>query len=184
MMPRIEVGQFVSFTYNPPVPPPKREYKRVTTPVKQPDGSVKQVASMVRNTEPPPPPPDPNKQIFVMHPNWHNKVHGIDIKGLTPAEQQVLHAMMDPKVKAAVDAGQWPVDGAPPYALLRDILRRTDPTELIKNPMGFYNQLIKPFISGKDVYRQYHTQYMSGLRVIAETKVQGQVTNPRPLFHR
>jgi len=87
-------------------------------------------------------------------------------------------------VKAAVDAGQWPVEGAPPYPLLRDILRRCDPTELIKSPIAFYQQLIKPFIRGKDVYRQYHPQFISNVHVVQETKVVGHITNPAPLFKK
>ena len=159
---RFEAGQFITFTYNPPaktLPPP-------------------------RPGQPPPPVSDKNKEVFVLHPNWHNKIHAIDLKRLTPAEGQVLRAIMDPKTKAAVDAHQWPVEGVPPYPLIRDILSRMDPAELIKNPLAFYQRLVKPFIRDKDCYRQYWPQYVYGVRVVQESKVQGQVTNPKPLFHK
>lgn len=159
---RFEAGQFITFTYNPPpkaLPPPKPG-------------------------QPPPPVSDKNKEVLVLHPNWHNKIHAIDLKRLTPAEVQVLKAVMDPKVKASIDAGQWPVEGVPPYPLIRDILSRMDPVELIKNPLAFYQRLIKPFIRNKDCYRQYWPNYVYGVRVVQESKVQGQVTNPKPLFHK
>lgn len=162
MMPRIEAGQFVRFTYNAPAKPmPPR-----------------------RLGDPPPPAIDKSKEAFILHPNWHNKVQALDIKRITPAEQQVLHSIMDPKVKAAVDQGQWPVEGVPNYPLIRDILRRMDPKELIKNPVAFYQRFVKPFIMNKDCYRQYWPQYMYGLQVVQESQVVGKVTNPKPLFKK
>lgn len=183
MLPRFEAGQFVQFTYNPPPPPPRRQYRRTMTPQKQPDGSVRQVPALqvVKVAEPP---KDMSKEAFVLHPNWQGKVHAIDLGRVTPAEQQVLQAIMDPNVKMQVDQGVWPVQGVPPYPLIRDILSRMDPTELIKNPLAFYQRMVKPFIRSKDCYRQYWPQFIHGLKVIAESKVQGQLTNPKPLFHK
>lgn len=181
----IEAGQFISFSYNPPKPPPKRQYVRKAVQQRMPDGTVRSVPGPLQQVKPQPEPPkDPHKEVLVLHPNWQGRMHAIDLKRLTPAEAQTLRAIMDPKVKAAVDAGQWPVDGAPPYPLVRDILHRMDPVELIKNPIGFYQRLVKPFIRNKDVYRQYFPQYISGLQVIKESNVKGQVTNPKPLFHK
>jgi hypothetical protein len=156
---RFEAGQFITFTYNPPA----RDIR-------------------ARPGLQTPPASDRSKEILVLHPNWHGKVHGIDMKRLTPAEGQVLRAIMDPETKRQVDAGQWPVEGAPPYPLIRDILSRMEPVELIKNPVAFYQQLVKPFIRDKDCYRQYNPQYVFGVRVIEESRVQGQVTNPAPAF--
>lgn len=182
MNPRFEAGDFISFTYRPPAKPPKKPRPTVTY-VRQPDGTTKQVI-----TPPGPvvsePPSDPSKNIMVLHPNWHNKVHGVDLGRLTPAEVQVLKSVMDPKVKAAVDAGQWPVEGAPNYPLIRDILRRMDPAELITNPLAFYQRLIKPFINGKDCYRQYWPNHMYNARVLEESSAKGPVVNPKPLFHK
>jgi hypothetical protein len=183
MGPRIEPGSFVKFVYRPPPPPPKRVYVRKIVPQKQQDGSVKQVQAMVpqKIVEPV---KDQNKEAFILHPNWNGKVHAVDLGRITPAEIQVLHAVMDPNVKAQVDQGVWPIEGVPPYPLIRDILRRMDPAELIKNPLAFYQQMIKPFIRGKDSYRQYFPQHMFSLQVIAESHVQGAMTNPKPLFKK
>lgn len=177
---RFEAGQFITFTYRPPTKPPRQRYKQVQQ--LQPDGKMKTV--LVPTSEPPPPPSDPNKEVLVLHPSWHNKIHAIDLKRVTPAEEQVLRAVMDPKTKQAIDAGQWPVEGVPPYPLIRDILTRMDPVELIKNPLAFYQRLIKPFIRDKDCYRVYWPNYVYSVRVVQESKVQGQVTNPKPLFHK
>lgn len=183
MGPRMEPGQFVTFTYRPPAKPPKKAFVKKNVPIKQPDGTVKMVAQMVP-TAPPEPPSDPAKQAFILHPNWHNKVHALDLSRVTPAEIQVLQAIMDPNVKAQADAGTWPIEGVPNYPLIRDILRRMNPTELIKNPIAFYQSFVKPFIRDKDCYRQYWPQYMFSLQVMAESHVKGQMTNPKPLFKK
>lgn len=183
MGPRFQVGQFVSFTYRPPTKPPRNRLVQRTVPQRRADGTT---INVVKTFKEPvvEPPSDPSKQAFILHPNWHNKVHAVDLSRVTPAEIQVLHAVMDPNVKAQVDQGVWPIEGVPNYPLIRDILRRMDPVELIKNPLAFYQQLIKPFIRNKDCYRQYWPQYMFGLKVMAESHVQGQVTNPKPLFKK
>lgn len=183
MIPRLEPGAFVQFTYRPPPPPPRREYRRTVVPQKQPDGSVKQVAvtQAVKVAEPP---SNQSKEAFVLHPNWNGMVHAIDLGRITPAEIQVLQAVMDPNVKQQVDAGVWPVQGVPNYPLIRDILRRQNPVELIKNPVAFYQMLVKPFLRGKDAYRKYNPQYMFALKVMAESHVKGQLSNPKPLFHK
>ncbi len=178
MNPKFEAGSFVSFVYNPPAPPEKRAYVKM---VLGPAGKPQPVQVQPKKPEAP---KDHNKEILVLHPNWHNKIHGIDLKRITPAESQVLHSIMDPKVKSAVDAGQWPIDNVPNYPLIRDILRRLDPVELIKNPIALYQQLIKPFIRNKDCYRTYWPNYAFSLKVIKETNVQGHMTNPAPLFHK
>jgi hypothetical protein len=183
MLPRIEPGQFVQFTYKPPAPPPKREYRRTTVAARQTDGSVRQVPA-VQAVMVPPPVKDQSKSAFILHNNWQGKVHAIDLGRITPAEIQVLQSIMDPNVKAQADQGVWPIKGVPNYPLIRDILRRMDPTELIKNPIAFYQTMIKPFIRSKDCYRQYWPHYMFSLKVMAESHIKGQLTNPAPLFKK
>lgn len=180
---RFEAGQFITFSYNPPPPVPPKPRPARYVKRRLPDGRVVQELVPAKAAPPPPPPRDPAKEVFVLHPNWHGQLHALDLKRLTPAENQIVHAFMDPEVKAAVDAGQWPVPNAPPYPLLRDILRRTEPVELIKNPLSFYTQLVKPFIRQSDAYRKYNTAWVSNVRVVQESKVVGHVTNPKPLFH-
>lgn len=179
---RFQAGQFITFTYKPPAKPPKQPRPTVRY-VKQPDGTTKQIVEPAKPL-PPEPPSDPSKHVLVLHPNWNNKIHAVDMARITPAEQQVLQSIMDPKVKKAIDEGQWPVEGVPPYPLIRDILRRHDPVELIKNPLAFYQMLIKPFLRGKDAYRQYWPNYVYSVKVVQESHVHGAVTNPKPLFHK
>lgn len=182
---RFEAGQFITFTYNPPAKPVKRAYREQPPKVViGPDGVKRSVPQPAVRPEPVEAPHDPNKEILVLHPNWNNKVHGIDLKRITPAEQQVLRSIMDPKVKAQIDGGTWPAEGAPAYPLIRDILSRMDPAELIKNPLAFYQRLVKPFIRNKDCYRQFWPNYMYGVKVIQESHVQGSLINPKPLFRK
>ena len=156
---RFEAGQFITFTYNPPAKD-----------IRQRAGLQTQEVH------------DKAKSVLVLHPNWKGKVQALDMKRITPAEVQTLKAIMDPKVKAAIDGGEWPVRGCPPYPLIRDILTRLDPAELIKNPVAYYTQLVKPFIRNKDCYRTYWPDYVYGVKVVVESHVQGKVTNPVPAF--
>ena len=163
---RFEAGQFITFTYNPPA----RDLRKRS--------GLQTAASLSPQVH------DSSKEILVLHPNWRNKVHGIDLKRLTPAEGQVLRAIMDPKTKQAIDAGEWPVKGVPSYPLIRDILTRLDPVELIKSPLTFYQQLIKPFIRDKDCYRQYDPHYVFGVKVVLETHVMGPMINTAAQFKK
>jgi len=183
-IPRIEAGQFVKFNYRPPArPQPPQQPRRQVVQQRQPDGSVRTV-EVLQQPKPVKPPSNPMKDVFVLHPHWNNKVHGLDLARVTPAEQQVLKAIMDPKTAATVKQGHWPVEGVPNYPLIRDVCMRMDPTELIKNPLAFYQRFVKPFIRDKDCYRQYWPNYMYGLQVVKETQVKGPVMNPKPLFKK
>jgi hypothetical protein len=120
---------------------------------------------------------DPNKEVMVLHPNWNQQMHGIDLKRLTPAQVDVLRLIMDPKTKddpAALNK----------YPLVKDILNRMDPPEMIKNPIAFYSMMIKPFLNRADAYRRYWRSRMMNTQVIESSKVAGQVTNPAPLFKK
>lgn len=153
-------GQFIRFTYT---PPGARQRPKFGVPQ---------------------PPSDPHKEVMVLNPSWQNKMHGIDLKRVTPAEVQVLRAIMDPKNKQEFDrTGQLP-EGAPTYPLVMDVFRRMDPTQLVRNPMAFYSQFVKPFMRDKDAYRQYFHSFMSGIQVIKESQVRGAVFNPKPLFRK
>lgn len=112
------------------------------------------------------------KEIMVLHPNWNGKVHAIDLKRLTEAEREVLHAVMDPKQKGKTHR----------LPLVNDILRRMDPTELIRVPTSFYNQLVKQFLNNKDAYRTYHTSKMTGIQKIEASKTVTPVSGNKPLF--
>lgn len=117
---------------------------------------------------------DRYKEVFVLNPNWQNKVHGIDMKRLTLAEREVLVAVFDPKTKP----------GQHRLPIVNDVLRRMNPREEVKNPMSFYQKFVKVFLRNKDAYRIYEHPRMTGVTVVKESAVSGSVTNPKPLFHK
>jgi len=118
-----------------------------------------------------------NKEIMVLNPNWQNQVHGIDLKRLTPAQVDVLRLIMDPETKN--DPSKMNK-----YPLVADVMRRMEPTQMITNPVAFYSMFVKPFLRGVDAYRKYWPDYMYNLKVIEQSKVEGIVTNPKPLFRK
>lgn len=156
-----QAGQFITFNYTPPA----RDVKK--------QGGLQTIEIS-----------DKTKNVFVLNPLWNGHMHAIDLSNLSPAENNVLRAIMDEKVRDDVRAGKWPIEGIPNYPLIRDILKRLDPIELIKNPIGFYQRFVKPFIRQKDAYRKYNPNYISGVRVTEQTSVVGQVINPKPLFKK
>jgi hypothetical protein len=156
-----EAGQFITFNYTPPA----RDVK------KKAGLQVELIA-------------DRTKEVFVLNPLWQGQMHAIDLSKISPAEGSVLRAIMDQRVVNDVKSGRWPLEGVPDYPLIRDILKRMDPIELIKNPIGFYQRFVKPFLRNKDAYRKYFPSFISGVRVIERSSVVGQVVNPKPLFKR
>jgi hypothetical protein len=116
---------------------------------------------------------DPHKEVLVLHPNWQNKVHGIDLKRLSPAEREVLEAVLDPEQK----------DKPHRLPLVNDIRRKMDAIELIKNPMIFYTKFIKPFLRRTDAYRTYVPRLMTGITTVKDASIRtGKKPVERPLF--
>jgi hypothetical protein len=116
---------------------------------------------------------DRHKEVLVLHPHWQGKMHGIDLKRLTTAEREVLNAILDPETKKKPHR----------LPLVNDILRRMDPITEIRNPMTFYSRFVKVFLRNKDAYRTYYPTRMLNVTVVQQTHVQGNVFNPKPLFH-
>lgn len=114
------------------------------------------------------------KEILVLHPYWHNKVHGIDLKRLSPAERKVLEIVMDPKQNRRPSR----------IPLINNIMRRMDPALLVKNPVAFYAQFVKPFLNGKDAYRTYIPHNMSTVTIQKNVEIStGRPPPPeKPLF--
>lgn len=117
---------------------------------------------------------DKYKEVLVLNPKWMGKLHGIDLKRLTSAEREVLQAVFDPQWKQKPHR----------LPLVRDILKRMDPLEEVKNPLSFYNKFVRVFLRNKDAYRQYWPTRMSGVTLVKISSVKGSVFNPKPLFHR
>ncbi len=118
-------------------------------------GSIIRFSYYVPNTT------DPHKEVLVLHPNWQGHLHAIDLKRLTPAEREVLHAIMDPQTQR-------------PHRipLVNDVLQRMTPWEEIKNPTVFYSRFVKVFLRNKDAYRRYMPHRMTGIQVLQPTPVQ------------
>lgn len=155
-MPNFKAGQFIRFSYN------------------RPPQALDEASG------------DRHKEVFVLNPQWLGEMHGIDLKRLTVAEREVLAVIFDAR-KAQKIKGRIQLTNAvsPAIApLVQDILRRMDPTTEILNPMAFYQKFVKPFLRGKDAYRRYKPTQMQGITVSRRSSVMGQVTNPKPLFHK
>lgn len=115
------------------------------------------------------------KEVFVLNPMWEGKVHAIDLKRLTVAERYVIKTMMRPGAEKKVHR----------IPLINDILKRIDPPELVRNPIGFYNQFVKTFLKNKDAYRTYFPSLMTGIQVIDASEVKSAVPSAgesKPLF--
>lgn len=115
----------------------------------------------------------PQKEVLVLHPNWHNKIHGIDLKRLSPAERKVLEIVLDPKQK----------DTPSRIPLINNIRKRMDPIEEIQNPQTFYAKFVRPFLNGKDAYRQYIPHLMTGVTRTQKAQIStGKAPTEKPLF--
>lgn len=115
----------------------------------------------------------PQKEVLVLHPNWHNKIHGIDLKRLSPAERKVLEVLLDPKMR----------DTPSRIPLINNVRKRMDPIEEIQNPQSFYVKFVRPFLNGKDAYRQYIPHLMTGVSRISQAKIStGKPPTKNPLF--
>lgn len=116
---------------------------------------------------------DKFKEVLVLNPLWNNKLHAIDLQRLSPAERKVLELVLDPEQK----------DKPSPIPLVNDIKRRMDPIQLIRNPVAFYSRFIKPFLRGKDAYRQYVPRLMTGVTIVKDAKIStGKKPVDKPLF--
>lgn len=118
------------------------------------------------------------KEVLVLHPGWMHRVHAIDLKRLTPAEREVLEAIMDKETVKLARSGKRPHR----LPLVNDICRRMDPITEIKNPVSFYTRFVKVFLRDKDAYRMYYPRRMLHVTVIRNTSVAGQPINPKPMF--
>jgi hypothetical protein len=116
---------------------------------------------------------DKFKEVLVLHPFWGNKIHGIDLKRLSPAERTVLEAILDPEQ----------ADKPHRLPMVNDIRRKMDPISLIRNPMVFYTRFVKPFLRHKDAYRTYIPRLMSGITKVRGASVKtGKKPIENPLF--
>jgi len=113
------------------------------------------------------------KEILVLNPSSKGIVHGIDLKRLTVAEREVLRAILDPANKKKRHK----------LPLVNDILSRMNPSEDIKNPIGFYQKFIKVFLRNVDAYRKYNPSFMMNVTTVDMSKVKGHI-NANPLFKK
>lgn len=118
---------------------------------------------------------DPFKEVLVLNPNWQGEVHALDLKRVTPAQREVLVAIFDPKSRGQRHR----------IPLVNDILRRMDPVVLVKNPLAFYQRLVRQFMrTAGDCYRRYVHRLIVNPQVVKRSQVEGKVTNPTPLFKK
>lgn len=119
---------------------------------------------------------DKFKEVFVLNPLWGGMLHAIDLKRLTEAERVVLQEVFNPDNIGLGKKHKLP--------LVNDILRRMNPIKEVKNPHSFYFKFVKQFLKNKDAYRKYEPIRMLNVTIVRQTKVKGNVVNPKPLFHK
>jgi len=118
---------------------------------------------------------DKYKEVLILNSLYKDKMHAIDLKRLHEAERLVLRTVMDPEQRGKPQR----------IPLIKDVMTRLDASELIKNPVAFYNQFVKVFLRNTDAYRTYFPHSMSGVQVVHESDVQGtQVNVNKPLFRK
>lgn len=124
---------------------------------------------------------DKYKEILVLHPSWEGKVHGIDLKRISPAEREVLMVIMSydgRRFKSLRYQGEFHHK----IPLVNDILNRMNPRREAKNPRTFYAKFVKPFLHKQDAYRTYFAPMMSGVSVVTNKTATGQPDVANPLF--
>ena len=117
----------------------------------------------------------PEKEVLVLHPNWHNKVQGIDLKRLDPAQRKVLEYLLDPEMKNKPSK----------IPLINRVREMMDPVEEIKNPQQFYSRFVKPFLkrTQADAYRQYIPKLMKNPTRLRKAQIStGRPATENPLF--
>lgn len=116
-------------------------------------------------------------------PKVSGSMHG-QAKGLAQMSPEKRAEMMrlygSPKQKVAANDMKW----AQSQPLVKDILRRMNPLQEIKNPVVFYVKFVRPFLRQKDAYRQYWPNRMLNVSIERKTDVAGKVVNPKPLFKK
>lgn len=143
-------------------------------------GQTYEAGTMIRFTYTAPTAEERYRDIFVLNPTYQGKMHGLDLKRMTPAQVQVLEAIFDPEYQSGKKRHQ--------FSLVNDILRRMDPSTEIKNPLVFYRRFVLPFMrTAGDVYRTFYPNYMSGVQVIKKSTMEGHQVSPmsgKPLFKK
>jgi hypothetical protein len=113
------------------------------------------------------------KEVLVLNPWWHNKLHGIDLQRLSPAERKVLEFLLDPEKENTPSR----------IPLINSIRKRMKPLKDIQNPQMFYTKFVKPFLNKKDAYRQYIPKLMKNPTKIRDAKIStGKAPVKDPLF--
>lgn len=117
---------------------------------------------------------DRHKEVLILHPYWNGKTHALDLKRLSPAEREVLQAILEP------------YDPNVPHRLgiVNSIRARFDARKLIRSPQAFYSTFLKRFLSGKDAYRMYDRKFMSGVTLVKDRDLSGKTVNSKPLFKK
>ncbi len=114
------------------------------------------------------------KEVLILNPNYRGRVHAIDMRRLTSAEQEVLRAVMVRKRPATPHR----------IPLVNDILARGKPVDDIRNPQAFYQSFVKVFLRDKDAYRQYYPRRMAALRLVKKSEVEGPVRDTEGVLQR
>ena len=94
---------------------------------------------------------DRNPVVLVLHPNYHGKLHALNLKNLNKQEEKKL----------------WKITKVVLVETFDRALKVNDPLVIanngIESPLGFYNKL-KNLVKKTDCYRTYHMKNVGSLK--------------------
>ena len=133
---------------------------------------VNQVLPTPDKVAPAKPPPGTVKTL-------HGKA--TNMSQMSPEKKAEMLALYgSPAQKAQAKDIKW----AQHQSLVKDVLKRMNPLQEIKNPVVFYVKFVRQFLHGKDAYRQYWPNLMLNVTIEKKSDVTGKVINPKPLFKK
>lgn len=114
---------------------------------------------------------DPFPQVLVLHPNWQNNVHGLNLNYLTDNEINALRMIVDPGFELKYAENLQKRD---PH-LIQEIDRIVSQSAgaNITSPLDFYRRVIQPFIRSRqwEPYRRYRVDKMTNIKIIQRRSI-------------
>jgi len=111
-------------------------------------------------------------QVFVLHSNWRDNVHGLNFNYLSNDEINVIRMIIDPsfQLKYFFNLQKKNPNLANEFDRIMAAAGSSPP---VTSPYDFYTKFIKPFIRirGYDPYRLYNTGKMTGIRIVQRQRV-------------
>lgn len=100
---------------------------------------------------------DKYPQALILHNNWENNVHALNLNNLSQQEINYITALIDPFFAEEIIKKDMRI---------QQELQRLPKDLNVTNPYDFYLRFIKSFIKLYDSYRRYNPQKMINIKVI------------------